>query len=416
MPFVNDSSANISIPYARNIIGLSNYQLEPSVYFDNAYSNATAEYSDGNTTMFATLIGDANAVFPYADLRLLTGLLLTSPDDSGNSGYAPYVWASPSMLLWQSTSTVYPYMTVKDSGLYAHNPTNSTLIIVSKNSAISICTPYLDTITAEQCLRSGVSMEETFIQKCSAYFNRTKTTADDVNWESLCVEWREQDGAYTINIIDSTNSYKKLQITYNMYYSEEVRQILDPSIGFTLLTDLDMSTYSGDILFLQQLFVPNPANTTHAGSHQYVYTTPFDNDLVNEPFLESLLDWFGAGCSLTDCDEGQMVLEYASGYEGTGLLIATCVALFIAICTFPLNWIKKYGLFNQHIIDTVSRTIDHSNEDNSSNWNRDIYYWRLTTGDEMHLAVAVNDLGQLTAKRFSEVELKESTPLNDYKA
>lgn len=415
VPFVNDSSVNNSIPYARNIIGVLFDQLEPSDYFDTTYTNITGEFSDGNTTMFATLFADANAVFPYADLRLLSGLLLTSPDDSDNGGIAPYVWASPSMLLWQSSSSVYPYMSVKDSGLYAHNPTNSTLIIVSKNSAVSICTPFHDDITAEQCLRGGVSMEETFIQKCSVYFNRTKTASD--HWESLCVEWREQDGAYTINIIDFADSYKKLQITYNMYYSGEVRQILDPKKGFTPLSNLGESTYTGDILFLQQLFVQNPANVTHAGSHQIgVYTSPFDNDLVNEPFLESLLDWFGAGCSLTDCDDGQMVLEYASGYEGTGLLIATCVSLMIAICTLPLNWMKKYNLFNQHIIDTVSRTIDYSNDDSSSNWNREFYHWRLTTGDELHMAVAINDLGQLTAKKLSEVEVKESTPLNDYKA
>ncbi|KAI8580155.1 hypothetical protein K450DRAFT_238435 [Umbelopsis ramanniana AG] len=178
-----------------------------------------------------------------------------------------------------------------------------------------------------------------------------------------------------------------------------------------------MSTYSGDVLFLQQLFVQNPAKVTYTGSHQLgIYTTPFDNDLVNEPFLESLLTWFGAGCTLSGCERGQVVYEYASGYEGTALLIATLVTLVLALCTIPLSQVKKYSLFNEHIIDTVGRTVDYGKEDSLSSRDHDGYYWRLVaTSDEIHLAVAINDLGQLRASRVGEVEIKESTPLNDLK-
>ncbi|KAG2182653.1 hypothetical protein INT44_005632 [Umbelopsis vinacea] len=425
IPFVNDSSTFNSTPYARSSIGLLPYQADPTspLYFESQYRNVTSEFANGNTTMFSTLIADANAKFPYANIETLTSLQFYN----GNSGsdefwdYAPYVWASPSMSLWQSNDAVYPYLSVKDSGLYAHNPTNSTLIVVNKRSAVSLCQPF-GNITGEDCLHSGVSMDETFIQECSAYLNKTASLYKNISsLEQLCIDWRVEDGEYIISLIDVGVSvpvrYKKLQIAYNMYYSDEVQQKLDLKEGFTPLKNMAMSTYSGDIFFLQQLYVQNPATVTYTGSHQLgIYTTPFDNDLVNESFLESLLTWFGAGCTLKGCERGQMVYEYASGYEGTALLIATLVAVVLALCTIPLSKVKKYSLFNEHIIDTVGKTVDYNKETSLSSKDHDRYFWRLVaTSDDMQHAVAINDLGYLKASRLDEIEIKESTPLNNLK-
>lgn len=60
--------------------------------------------------------------------------------------------------------------------------------------------------------------------------------------------------------------------------------------------------------------------------------------------------------------------------------------------------------------------MDDSNDDSSSNWNRDDYHWRPITDHEVHLAVAINDLGQLTANKLTDIKIEESTPLNAYKA